>query len=57
VQYNQRMRCTLFSENCFFPTRFLFGVFNEACAYRGKRPRGSVVKYTDSDLEGKEGKS
>jgi hypothetical protein len=46
-----------FLRELFFPTRFLFGVFNEACAYRGKRPRGSVVKYTDSNLEGKEGKS
>ena len=35
----------------FFPTRFSDGVFNEACAYRGNSPRGSVVKHTDSILE------
>ena len=38
----------------FFPTGFLDEVFNEACAYRGNHPRGSVVKHTDSILEGKE---
>jgi len=43
-----------FLQEPFFPTRFSDGVFNEACAYRGNRPRGSVVKHTDSILEGKE---
>ena len=45
----------LFSPRTVFSTGFLDGVFNEACAYRGRK---SVVKYTDSILEGKEkGKS
>jgi hypothetical protein len=43
-----------FSSRTVFPTGFLDGVFNEACAYRGNRPRGSVVKHPDSFLEGKE---
>ena len=43
-----------FLQEPFFSTRFSDGVFNEACAYRGNRPRGSVVKHTDSILEGKE---
>ena len=42
-----------FLQEPFFPTGFLDGVFNEACAYRGNRPRRSVVKHTDSILEGK----
>jgi len=33
---------------------FLDGVFNEASAYHGNRPRGSVVKHTDLILEEKE---
>ena len=37
----------------FFLTGFLDGVFNEAYAYRGNRPSVSVVKHTDSILEGK----
>ena len=41
----------LFSLRTVFPTGFSNGVFNEACAYRGNRPRGSVVKHTDSILE------
>jgi hypothetical protein len=44
----------LFSSRTVFPTGFSDGVFNEACAYRGNRPRESVVKYTDLILEGKE---
>jgi hypothetical protein len=44
----------LFSPRTVFPTGFSDGVFNEACAYRGNRPRGSVVKHTDLILEGKE---
>ena len=44
----------LFSPITVFPTGFSDGVFNEPCAYRGNRPRGSVVKHTDSILEGKE---
>ena len=28
----------------FFPTRFLEGVFDEACVDRGIRPRGSVKR-------------
>ena len=44
-----------FLKNCFF-TEFSDGVFNEACAYRGNHPRGSVVKYMDSILEEKEKK-
>ena len=44
----------LFSPRTFFPTGFLDGVFSEAYAYRGNRPRGSVVKHKDSILEGKE---
>ena len=43
-----------FLQEPFFPTGFSDGVFNEACAYRGIRLRESVVKYTDSILEGKE---
>ena len=43
-----------FLQEPFFLTRFSDGVFNEACAYRGNRPRESVVKHTDSVLEGKE---
>ena len=43
----------IFSKNRFF-NWVLDGVFNETCAYRGNRPRGSVVKHTDSILEGKE---
>ena len=38
----------------FFSTGFSDRVFNEACAYRGNRLRESVVKHTDSILEGKE---
>jgi hypothetical protein len=44
----------LFLTRTFFPTGFSDGVFNEAYAYRGNRPRRSVVKYTYSILEGKE---
>jgi hypothetical protein len=44
----------LFSPTTVFPIGFSDGVFNEACAYRGNRPRGSVVKHTDLILEGKE---
>ena len=44
----------LFSPRTIFSTEFLDEVFNEACAYRGNHPRGSVVKHTDSILEGKE---
>jgi len=44
----------LFSPRTVFPTGFSDGVFDEACAYRGNRPRGSVIKLTDSILEGKE---
>jgi hypothetical protein len=43
----------LFSQRTVFPTEFSDGVFDEACAYRGNRPRGSVVKHTNSILEGK----
>ena len=43
-----------FLQEPFFLTRFLDRVFNEAYAYRGNRPRGSVVKHTDSILEEKE---
>ena len=43
-----------FLQEPFFPTGFSDGVFDEAYAYRGNRPRGSVVKHTDSILEGKE---
>ena len=43
-----------FLQEPYFPTGFSDGVFNEACAYRGNRPRESVVKHTDSILEGKE---
>ena len=46
-----------FLQEPFFPTGFLDVVFSEACAYRGNRPRGSVVKHTDSILEGKDEKS
>ena len=38
----------------FFPTGFSDRVLNEAFAYRGNRPRGSVVKHTDFILEEKE---
>jgi hypothetical protein len=37
-----------------FPTEFSDRVFNEAYAYRGNRPRESVIKHTDSILEEKE---
>ena len=43
-----------FLQEPFFPTGFSDGVFDEACAYCGNRPRGSVIKLTDSILEGKE---
>ena len=43
-----------FLQEPFFSTGFLDRVFNEACAYRGNRLRVSVVKHTDSILEGKE---
>ena len=43
-----------FLQELFFPTGFFVGIFNEACAYRGNRPRGSVVKHSDSIPEGKE---
>jgi hypothetical protein len=43
-----------FLQEPFFPTRFSDRVFNEACAYRGNHPRGSVVKHTNSILKGKE---
>ena len=46
-----------FLQEPFFPAGFLDGVFNEACAYHVNRPRGSVVKHTDSILEGKEEES
>jgi hypothetical protein len=35
-----------FLQEPFFPTGFLNEVFNEACAYRGNRSKGSVVKRT-----------
>jgi hypothetical protein len=44
----------LFSLRTVFPTGISDGVFNEAYAYRGNRPRGSVVKHTDLILEGNE---
>ena len=44
----------LFSPRTIFPTGFSDGVFNEACASHGNRPKGSVVKHTNSFLEGKE---
>jgi hypothetical protein len=44
----------LFSPRIVFPTRFSDGVLNEACAYRGNRPRENIVKHTDSILKGKE---
>ena len=43
-----------FLQELFFPLGFSDGVFNEACGYRGNRPRRSVVKHSDSILEGKE---
>jgi len=43
----------LFSPRTIFSTGFSDGVFNEACAYRGNRPRGSVVKHTDCILKRK----
>ena len=43
-----------FLKEPFFLTGFSNRVFNEAYAYRGNRPRGSIVKHTDSILEGKE---
>ena len=43
-----------FLQEPFFSTEFLDRVFNEAYAYRGNRPRRSVVKYVDSILEEKE---
>jgi hypothetical protein len=46
----------LFSPKTVFSTRFSDGVFNEAYAYHGNRPRGSVVKHKDSILEGNEKK-
>jgi len=41
-----------FSPNAVFSTGFLDRVFNKACAYHGNHPRKSVVKHTDSILEG-----
>ena len=41
----------LFSPRTVFSTGFSDGFFDEACAYRGSRPMGSVVKHTDSILE------
>ena len=43
-----------FSSRTVFSTGFSDGVFNEACAYRGNRPRGRVVKHTNSILKEKE---
>ena len=43
-----------FLQEPFFPTGFLDRVFSEAYAYHGNRPRGSVIKHTDSVLEEKE---
>jgi hypothetical protein len=43
-----------FLQEPFFPLGFWMEFFNEACAYRGNRPRESVVKHMDSILEGKE---
>ena len=45
-----------FLQEPFFPIGVSDGVFNEACAYRGNRPRRSVVKHTDLILEEKEKK-
>ena len=44
----------LFSPRTVLSTGFSDGVFNEACAYHGNRPRESVVKHTDSIVEGNE---
>jgi len=44
----------LFSPRTVFPIGFSDRVFDEACAYRGNCPRGSVVKHTDLILEEKE---
>ena len=46
-----------FLQESFFPVGFSDGVFNEACAYCGNRPNGSVVKHADSILEEKEEES
>jgi hypothetical protein len=43
-----------FLQELFFSTGVSDGVFNEACAYRGNRPKESVVKHSDLILEGKE---
>ena len=43
-----------FLQEPFFLFVFSDRVFNEAYAYHGNRPRGSVVKYMDFILEGKE---
>jgi hypothetical protein len=43
-----------FLQELFYPTGFSDGVFNEACAYRGNHPKGSVVKHPNSFLERKE---
>jgi hypothetical protein len=54
VQFNLRMRCTLFYPGTAFPTRFSNEVFNKACAYHDNCPRESDVKHMDSNLEEKE---
>jgi hypothetical protein len=38
----------------FFSNGFSDVVFNKACAYHSNHPRESVIKHTDSVLEGKE---
>ena len=44
----------LFYPRTIFSTGFPDGVFNEPCAYHGNRPRKSVVKHMDFNLERKE---
>jgi hypothetical protein len=40
-----------FLQEPFFSIGFSDGVFNEACVYRGNRPRESVVKHMDSIMK------
>jgi hypothetical protein len=47
----------LFSPRIVFSHWIFRWSFNEACAYHGNRPRGSVVKHMDLILKGKEEKS
>lgn len=56
LKFANAMYSLFFSKNV-FPIGFPAGVFNGPCAYGGNRLKGSIVKHTNSILQGKKKKS